>query len=146
MNVAKPANLTKKVALIVGGIVALLSGFLTYSGAVTFSNWPWTKTMSYTSGGVLGFSVGDSKSFCFDRAIGLQRRGAIRSLGLVDAEPATYDKTFKGTDLTDADFEVARKSNLWRIGLAGENAWLLLTFVNDALIHVERKEYRGPTE
>ncbi len=127
-------------------LLFLATAFLIYSGAVTFSNWPWTTTEIHTSGGVMGFEIGEAKLSCFQRTIALENKGEIRALGLVDAEPGTYEERFKGTDLTEADFDAARASNIWRLGLVGENAWLLLTFGDDRLTRIERKDYRGPTE
>ena len=140
------AGLVKNVLLAAGSLLVLALGFLTYSGAVTFSNWPWTKTEIHTSGVLMGFKVGESKLSCFQHVIALENEGEIRALHLVDAEPGTYEERFKGTDLTEADFEAAEPSNIWRLGLAGENAWVLLTFEDDQLTKIERKEYRGPTE
>ena len=94
----------------------------------------------------MGFEIGEAKLSCFQHTIALENKGEIRALGLVDAEPGTYGERFKGTDLTEADFDAARASNIWRLGLVGENAWLLLTFGDDRLTRIERKDYRGPTE
>ena len=120
--------------------------FAIYSGAVTFSNWPWTTTVTHTSGSVMGFEIGASKSACFDRALLLQQEGDIQALHPVDVEPGTYEERFKGTDLTAADFGGVEQASVWRLGLVGKNAWLLLTFEEDRLKRVERKDYRGPTE
>jgi hypothetical protein len=136
----------KGVVVAVAALVVLGVAFLIYSGAVTFSNWPWTRTEAHASGAVMGFEIGASKRYCFQRAMELEDEGEIRALNLVDAEPGTYDERFKGTNLTEADFERVKASNIWRLGLTGVNAWLLLTFEDDALVRVERKDYRGPTE
>ncbi len=136
----------KKLVIGAAALLVLALAFLMYSGAVTFSNWPWTRTATHTSGTVMGFEIGASKLSCFRHAKSLEQGGTIRALHLVDAEPSTYEEKFKGTDLTDADFEAARVSDLWRLGLTGANAWLLLTFDEDRLGRVERKDYRGPTE
>lgn len=130
----------------IGSLVAVAAAFLIYSGAVTFSNWPWTKTETHTSGAVMGFKIGESKLACFQQAIALQQKGEIRALRLADAERGTFDERFKGTDLSPADFDRVRASNVWRLGLVGVNAWLLLSFEDDRLARVERKEHRGPTE
>jgi len=137
---------TRNVVVGVGSAIVLAAAFLIYSGAVTFSNWPWTKTETHTSGTLMGFGIGASKLECFQQAIALEKQGEIRALQLVDAEPATYDERFKGTGLTQADYERVRSSNVWRLGLVGTNAWLVLTFDDDHLVQVERNDYRGPTE
>jgi len=136
----------RNVVVGLGSMFILTLSFLIYSGAVTFSNWPWTKTETYTSGTVMGFSVGASKLSCFQQAIALQQKGEIRGLGLIEAEPGTYEEQFTGRDLTQADFDRARSSNAWHLGLTGVNGWLLLTFEDDLLVRVDRKDYRGPTE
>ena len=140
------AGAVRHVVVGIGSLIALAVTFLTYSGAVTFSNWPWTRTETHTSEAVMGFEIGASKLACFQQAITLQQQGAILALSLVDAEPGTYDERFKGTDLSQADFDHVHSSDLWHLGLAGVNAWLLLSFEGDHLTRVERKDYRGPTE
>jgi len=132
--------------VLVGFILVLTLVFLAYSVAVNFSNWPWTKTVVYKSGEVMGFKIGAPKSSCFDQAIILQQRAEIRALGLVDAEPGTYEERFKGIDLTQDDFPAANLSNSWRLGLSGQNSWVLLFFKDCRLVRIEKKEYRGPTE
>ena len=127
-------------------VLFLAIAFAVYSGAVTFSNWPWTTTVAHTSGSVMGFEIGVSKSACFERALLLQQEGEIRALHPVDVEAGTYEDRFKGTDLTAADFGGVQRANVWRLSLAGKNAWLLLAFEEDRLKRVERKDYRGPTE
>ncbi|HGY92294.1 MAG TPA: hypothetical protein ENK43_14080 [Planctomycetes bacterium] len=139
-------GVVKNVVIALGSLMVLAVAFLTYSGAVTFANWPWTKTEAHTSGVVMGFEIGASKSSCFQHAVALQGQGEIRALDLVDAEPGTYDERFNGTNLTREDFDRARLSNVWRLDLVGVNAWLLLTFEGDRLVRLERKDYRGPTE
>lgn len=140
------ASVVRNVSVGLGLLVVLAVAFLMYSGAVTFSNWPWTKTETHTSGAVMGFEIGASKSSCFQQAIILEQQGEIRALHLVDAEPGTYHERFKGTNLTPADFDRVRSSDVWRLGLVGANAWLVLTFEDDKLARVERKDYQGPTE
>lgn len=140
------AGKARGVILAIGSAFVLSALFLIYSGAVTFSNWPWTKTEAHTSGTVMGFEIGKSQLSCFQHSIALEDEGEIRALHLVDAEPGTYEERFKGTNLTEADFERAKASNVWRLGLTGVNAWLLLTFEDERLARVERKDYRGPTE
>jgi len=140
------AGVVRNVVVGIGALIVLAVAFLTYSGAVTFSNPPWTKTEAHTSGTVMGFEIGASKFACFQQAIALEQRGEIRALDLVDSEPGTYGERFKGTDLTQADFDRVRSSNVWRLGLVGANAWLVLTFEEDNLARVERKDYQGPTE
>jgi hypothetical protein len=76
-----------KIAIGVGGHLVLLAGFFIFSVAVTFSNWPWTRTEIHTSGSIRGLRIGDSKRVCFERAMTLQRSGEVLALGLVDEEP-----------------------------------------------------------
>ncbi len=140
------AHRMRRVILVVGSAFVLAVLFLAYSGDVAFSNWPWTATETHTSGTVMGFEIGKSKLSCFRHSIALEDQGEIRALHLVDAEPGTYEDRFKGTDLTEADFARAKDSNVWRLGLTGANAWLLLTFEGGRLERVERKGYRGPTK
>jgi hypothetical protein len=142
----KSGNVVRNVILGLGSLIVVAVAFLTYSATVTFSNWPWTKTETHTSGAVMGFTIGASKSSCFQQAIVLEQQGEIRALHLVDAEPGTYDERFRGTNLSPADFDRVRLSNVWRLGLVGENAWLVLTFEDENLARIESKEYRGPTE
>lgn len=131
-----------------GSVLSLIAAmtFAIYSGVVTFSNWPWTTTVTQTSGSVMGFEIGARKLDCFERAIVAQQEGEIRALRPVDVEAGTYEERFRGTDLVAADFVALQHSDVWRLGLVGKNAWLLLTFEGDRLKWVERKQYRGPTE
>lgn len=146
MKPMESAGVTRYVVVGLGSAIVLAVAFLTYSGSVTFSNWPWTKTETHTSGTPMGFKIGVSKLECFKQAIALEQQGEIRALHVVDAEPGTYDERFKGTDLALADYDRVRSSNVWRLGLVGVNAWLVLTFEDAHLTRVERKDYRGPTE
>jgi hypothetical protein len=125
---------------------ALAAGFLAYSVSVTFRNWPWTVTETWTSGGTLGFEVGESKLEAFRRAIAAQRERRIEVLWLVDAPPAVHAERFQGRDLRDEHWERVRGSDHWKLSLAGENAWLLLEFEADHLVSITRQRYRGPTE
>ena len=142
----KMATFLRNSAITLTLFLVLVFAFLGYSAVVTFSNWPWTKTGTFTSGALMGFEIGSSKLQCFQNAIALEREGRTQSLSLLDAEPTTYARKFKGTDLTDVDFGAARVSDFWKVGLAGENAWLLLFFEDEVLARIERKDYRGPTE
>lgn len=142
----KSPNVSKNVIVGLASLMTVAVAFLTYSAMVTFSNWPWTKTEIDTSGTVMGFTIGASKFSCFEQAIVLEQQGEIRALHLVDAEPSTYNERFRGTSLSAVDFARVRSSNVWRLGLAGVNAWLLLTFEDEKLARIERNDYRGPTE
>jgi hypothetical protein len=94
----------------------------------------------------MGFTTGASKFSSFRHAMVLEQQHEIRALHLVDTEPGTYDERFGGTDLSPVDFDRVRLSNVWSLGLVGENAWLVLAFEDDYLARIERKEYWGPTE
>lgn len=134
--------------LLTGGgmLFATALGFVIYSGAVSFSNWPWTTTQSFTSGEVLGFQIGSTKEDCFQNAIRLERNGHARGLNLVDADVGTYEERFDGTELQFDDFTRVRLSNTWHLALTGENGWLLLEFDRERLRRISKRRYRGPTE
>jgi hypothetical protein len=132
--------------LITIAAVCALSGFGVYSAAVTFRNWPWTVTDTWTSGGTLGFEVGESKLETFRRAVAAQRERSIEVLWLVDEPPGVHAQKFQGRELRDEYWERVRGSNRWKLSLSGENAWLLLEFEADRLAAITRQRYRGPTE
>ena len=146
MTVPTYEDMIRNMAVGARGILLVVSTLLACSDGGPFSYWPWTTTETHSEGSVMGFEVAASKRACFDHAVALQRSGSVRALQLVDAVRGTYEEKFKGTGLSDADFAVVGESNLWHLGLTGDNAWLLLTFVDDRLALIERKDYRGPTE
>jgi hypothetical protein len=123
-----------------------LAGFLAYSAAVTFRNWPWTVSETWTSGGTLGFRVGDPKLEAFRRAVAAQRERKIGVLWLLDQPPSVHADRFRGLELADEDWERVRGSDRWKLSLAGENAWLVLEFEAGRLTAITRQRYRGPTE
>lgn len=128
------------------GALVAAAVFLAFSVVVTFTNWPWTTTERFTHGGVEGFEIGTSKKECFDRARQARREGTIRSLGLLDEPPMTYDEKYRGDEIELGDFDRVNASNQWHVALSRVNAWLVLDFHEDHLVSIEKKIYRGPTE
>lgn len=126
------------------GVVVII--FLAYSIAVTFENWPWTRTQSFTSGSYLGLTIQSGKRQTFNKAIELQRKDVITVLELHDQEPTTYAKRYKGNPILVGDFERVSKSNRWFLRLVGCNCWLILKFEDDQLKNLIRYDYHGPTE
>jgi hypothetical protein len=128
-------------------VVGLLgSGFLAYSSVVTFTNWPWTMSRDASGSSALGFEAGDSKLRVLERAIELQRAGAILAVEPLGLEPTTSGTRFRGVALSTADLAILAQTNHWRVGLPDDNAWLELEFTGDRLVGVSRTDYRGPTE
>lgn len=122
------------------------AGFLVYSASVTFRNWPWTVTETWTSGGTLGFSIGELKREAFTRTVAAQRERKVEVLWLVDEPPSVHAERFRGIDVGEDDWERVRSSDRWKLSLVGENAWLVLEFEAGSLASITRQRYRGPTE
>ncbi len=128
----------------IAGVAIIL--FLFYSLLVTFDNWPWTRTQSFTIGSYLGFTIQSDSRQSFDQAIELQRTGIIRALTLLDQRPTTYKNRYKGNPIQETDFEYVSKIGRWHLGLTDCNCWLILEFSDNKLKKLVRYEYHGPTE
>ena len=84
----------------------------------------------------MGFLIGQSKADSFRHATHLQKEHKAEALTLMDVQDATVSEQFRIAGLTQADFERARLSNRWHIGISGVNAWLVLTFKDERLVEV----------
>ncbi len=128
----------------VGVLFLLLVVFLCHSVAVSFSNWPWTKTHSIVAGEFMGLSIGSDKAECYGQLAKLLERGAILSLE-VSALQLGESKRFRTKSVQPEEFDKVKRAKLWHVSIAGANAWLLLHFKGERLTEIERKDYRGPT-
>ena len=123
----------------------LAIGFVVYSVAVSFSNWPWTRTRVVEGEDALGFALGSTKRSVIELAIELKVEGAIEAVRPMGLPPYRSGDRFIGERLEEEDLSPLMGAARWHVGIAGDNAWLLLHFADDTLVRVERVDYSGPT-
>ena len=134
-------GILKRTVVALLALCAFAAVFYGYSMAVTFRNWPWTLTQTYTSGEFLNFHLGEDKRTVFTKVKALQEEGQI-GLVLLSEAGVRADELFGGV-LTEASRGRVLESDTWFL-FYGDDERATLVFNDDSLREIQWQRYRGP--